>query len=69
MCGFDGDERMMFYIESQWKQSIGRIRMQQGIHDPRSWAQRGGNDVLDLNLSNFGVDDTWSELQSVLLYK
>jgi hypothetical protein len=27
-----------------------------------SWAQRGGNDVLDLNLSNFGVDETWSEL-------
>ena len=68
MCGFDGEERMMFYIESQWKQSIRRIRIQ-GIHDPRSWAQRGRNDVLDLNLSNFGVDDTQSELQLVLLYK
>jgi hypothetical protein len=51
-------------MEAEYK----RIRMQ-GIHNLRSWAQRGGNDVLDLNLSNFGVDDTRSELQLVLLCK
>jgi hypothetical protein len=52
---------MIWYVKSQRKQSLNRIRMQ-GIHDPKIWAQRGGIDVLNLNLSNFGIDDTRSEL-------
>jgi predicted GIY-YIG superfamily endonuclease len=68
ICGFNGNETMMYYVENQWKQSLNNIR-NQGIQDPKVWAQRGGNDVLNLNLSNFGIDDTRSELRLVLLFK
>jgi predicted GIY-YIG superfamily endonuclease len=68
ICGFNGNETMIYYVENQWKQSLNNIR-NQGIQDPKVWAQRGGNDVLNLNLSNFGIDDTRSELRLVLLFK
>ena len=68
ICGFNGNEAMMFYIEDQWKRNINRL-LQHGINDPKSWARRGGEDVLNLDLSNFGVEDTRSELRLVLLYK
>ena len=68
ICGFNGNETMMYYVENQWKQSLNNIR-NQVIQDPKVWAQRGGNDVLNLNLSNFGIDDTRSELRLVLLFK
>ena len=68
ICGFNGDDSMMFYIEQQWKESIRRLRMQ-GIHEPKILAQQGGNDVLNLDLSNYGIENTRDELRLVLLYK
>ena len=67
ICGFEGDERMMFYVEQKWKECIHALRMQ-GIHDPRVWANNGGNDVLNLDLSNFGIMNTRDELRLVLLF-
>ena len=68
ICGFNGNEMMMFYIEKQWKEMIQRL-IRQGINNPTLWAERGGNDVLNLRLDNFGVRNTRSELRLVLLFK
>ena len=68
ICGFNGNETMMFYVEEKWKEEIKRLRAR-GIHDPKQWASRGGNEVLNLNLSNFGVEDTRAELRLVLLFE
>jgi predicted GIY-YIG superfamily endonuclease len=68
ICGFDGNEHMMFYVEQQLKESITQLRGQ-GINDPRVWANIGGNAVLNLDLSNFGLRDTRDELRLVLLFK
>ena len=59
---------MMFYIERKWKEEINKLRTR-GIHDPKQWALRRGNEVLNLNLSNFGIEDTREELQLVLLFQ
>ena len=68
ICGFDGNEATMFYIERQWKEIVVRMKTQ-GIHDPRLWACMGGNEVLNLNLRNFGIEDTRTELRLVLLFR
>ena len=68
ICGFDGNETLMFYIEQQWKLSVNRMK-NNGINDPRVWAEMGGNDILNLNLTNFGIQDTRSELRVILLFK
>ena len=68
ICGFNGNETLMYYIEQQWKLSINRLRSY-GINDPRVWVERGGNEMLELNLSNFGVQDTRSELRLIMLFK
>ena len=68
ICGFNGNESIMFYIERQWKESVNRLRMQ-GYHDPKIWATLGGNDVMNLDLTNFGIVDTRSELRLILLFK
>ena len=58
----------MYYIERQWKEIInGYIR--QGINDPKFWAERGGNDVLNLKLNSFGIDIARNELRLVLLFR
>ena len=68
ICGFNEDESLMFYIERQWKEIIHRYK-NRGCIDPREWAERGGNEVLSLNLSNFGIEDTRRELRLILLFK
>ena len=68
VCGFDGNNSLMYYLESKWKESVVRIR-NRGIRDARIWAAEGGNDLLNLNLSNFGIDDTRNELRLVCLFK
>ena len=68
ICGFNGNETMMYYIERQWKEIInGYIR--QGINDPKFWAERGGNNVLNLQLNSFGIDNARNELRLVLLFR
>ena len=52
---------IMFYIEQKWKEEINRLRTR-GMYDPKQWALRGGNELLNLNLSNFGIEDTSEEL-------
>ena len=61
-------ERMMYYVENKWKQNINRLK-NQGIQDPRIWANEGGNDILNLNLTNFGVAETREELRLVTLFR
>ena len=68
ICGFDGNEHMMFYVEQQLKESITQLRGQ-GINDPRVWANIDGNAVLNLDLSHFGLRTTRDELRLVLLFK
>ena len=58
----------MFYLERKWKENVSQSR-NNGMHDPRMWATQGGNDILDLDLSNFGIIDTRSELHLILLFK
>ena len=59
---------MMLYVEQKWKHFVNEIRSQ-GLNDPRIWASSGGNKILNLNLSNFGINDTRSELRLVLMYQ
>ena len=68
ICGFNEDESLMFYIERQWKETIQRLK-NRACNDPREWAERGGNDILNLNLSNFGIQNTREELRLILLFK
>ena len=68
ICGFNGDEAMMYYIEKKWKECI-NIMIQSGVNDPRKWATDGGNEILNLNLSNFGIEDTRSEMRLVSLFR
>ena len=68
ICGFNGNERMMYYVENKWKQNINRLK-NLGIQDPRIWANEGGNDILNLNLTNFGVAETREELRLVSLFR
>ena len=68
ICGFNGNEGMMYYIEQKWKDNVARM-ISHGINEPRIWAQRGGNDLLNLDLSNYGIDDTRSELRLILLFR
>ena len=68
ICGFNGNESVMFYIKRQWKESVNRLRMQ-GYHDPKIWSSLGKNDVMNLDLTNFGIVDTRSELRLILLFK
>ena len=58
----------MFYIERQWKERVNRMKWN-GINDPRAWANNGGNNIMNLNLTNFGIQNTRSELRLVLLFK
>ena len=58
----------MFYIERQRKESVNRLRIQ-GYHNPKIWATLDGNDVMNLDLTNFGIVDTRSELILILLFK
>ena len=41
----------------------------QGLHDQKIWATLGGNDVMNLNLSYFGIEDTMSQLRLILLFR
>ena len=68
LCGFNGDKSLMFYIERQWKERVNRMK-RNGINDPRVWAHNGGNEMLNLNLNNFGIQNARSELCLVLLFK
>lgn len=42
---------------------------QNGVNDPRIWVERGGNEMLNLNLTNFGISNTRSELRLVMLFQ
>jgi predicted GIY-YIG superfamily endonuclease len=68
ICGFDGNDKLMFYLERKWKENVSELR-NNGIHDPRIWATQGGNGILNLDLSNFGIMDNRSELRLILLFK
>ena len=68
ICGFNGNNLMMLYVEQKWKHFVNEIRSQ-GLNDPRIWASSGSNKILNLNLSNFGINDTRSELRLVLMYQ
>ena len=58
----------MFYLVKQWKKYINRLRMP-GIHDPKMWATIGGNEVMNSDLTTFGIHNTRSELRLILLFK
>ena len=58
----------MYYIEGKWKEYVKRM-ICCGINDPRVWAATGGSEILNLNLSNFGINDTRLELRLVPLFK
>ena len=58
----------MFYIERKWKEIVINMK-DNGVIEPRIWAERGGNEILDLNLQNFGINDTRGELRLIMLFK
>ena len=37
-----------------------RPLLSQGINDLRLWSQRGGNELLNIDLSNYGMNETMS---------
>ena len=39
ICGFNGDNHLMYYIEQKWKETRDNL-ISQGIHDPREFARR-----------------------------
>ena len=68
ICGFNGNESLMYYIEQKWKNNIARL-ISQGEQRPHQWARRGGNELMNCDLSNYGITDTRSELRLILLFK
>ena len=41
----------------------------QGIKNTHIWLQRGGNEFLNIDLSNYGISETMSELCLIRLFK
>ena len=58
----------MFYVERKLKVEIDRLRARE-IYDPKQWASMGGNEVLNLNLPHFGVEETTAEFRLVLTFE
>ena len=58
----------MYYIEHKWKDNLRRLRSQ-GLKYPHIWSRRGINEVLNLDLSNYGESETMSEFNLICLFK
>ena len=54
ICGFNGNQSLMYCIEHKWKYNVRRL-ISRGIKNPLIWLRIGGNESLNLDLSNFGI--------------
>lgn len=66
ICGFDGNNNLMYYVEQKWKEVRDRL-VSFGNHDPRQWA-RQGVDAINLDYTNFGANSS-NDLRLVLLFR
>ena len=68
ICGFNGSKNLMYFIEHKCKENVRRLRSQV-INNPHIWSRIGGNKFLNLDLSNYGVSETMSELLLILFFR
>ena len=58
----------MYYIEHKFEDNVRCLRYQ-GISNPCIWLHRGGNVLINIYLSNYGISETIPELNLICLLK
>ena len=61
ICGFNGNQELMFYVERQWKERRNRL-IRHGVNDVNAWAQCG-SEVISSMIS---VEEAFGNLPSDL---
>ena len=65
---FNENQSLAYYIEPKWKYHM-RCLGSQGMNNPCVWLRRGWNEFLNLDLLNYGISETMSELRLINLFK
>ena len=65
ICGFNGRNDLLFYIERIWKEKRDQL-IRNGIDNAKSWALSGDEVINNLDEENFGVNP--SDLTLVCLF-